>query len=125
MFSNQVATNSSHLSGGVVEAIKPWFQSIPESILTFLTRKAAHITLYFILGLLTYNVAVEYKWRARNQVVCSWLFLTLYAVTDEFHQIFVTGRSGEPRDVLIDSIAGLLGIMVYYYFRNRFRKHRI
>lgn len=113
LFSNQVAANSSQLSGGVVEAIKPWFQSIPESILTFITRKSAHIGLYFILGLLTYNIAIEYHLRAKQQVWYSWAFVVAYASIDEIHQLFRAGRSGEPRDVLIDALAGLVGIGVY------------
>lgn len=118
LFSNQVATNSSALSGSVVETIKPWFQSIPESILTFLTRKSAHIGLYFVLGLITYSIAIEYRWRAKQQIIYSWLFVTGYAITDEIHQLFVPGRSGEVRDVLIDSIAGLVGIWLYWFIRK-------
>jgi VanZ family protein len=118
LFSNQVATNSSQLSGEVVNAIKPWFQSIPESILTFLTRKSAHIGLYFVLGVLTYNVALEYRLRTKQQVIYSWLFVMAYAMTDEFHQMFVPGRSGEARDVLIDAVAGLLGIGLYWIIKR-------
>jgi VanZ family protein len=119
LFSNQVATDSSQLSGEVVNTIKPWFQSIPESILTFLTRKAAHIGLYFVLGLVTYSIALEYKLRVRDRVLYSWIFVTVYAMTDEFHQMFVPGRSGEVRDVLIDSIAGLVGIGLYWFVTSR------
>ena len=119
LFSNQVATNSSALSGSVVETIKPWFQSIPESILTFLTRKSAHIGLYFVLGLITYSIAVEYRWRAKQQIMYSWLFVIGYAVADEIHQLFVPGRSGEVRDVLIDSLAGLVGIGLHWWLIKR------
>jgi VanZ family protein len=41
-----------------------------------------------------------------------------YAVTDEVHQLFVSGRSGEVRDILIDTIAGALGIALYLGLRR-------
>ncbi len=122
LFSNQIATNSSALSGSIVEAIKPWFQGTPESALTFLVRKSAHIGLYFILGLLTYSIASEYKVSARRQILYSWMFVIVYAISDEIHQMFVPGRSGEVGDVLIDSFAGLLGIVVCYYLLVRFKR---
>ena len=34
-----------------------------------------------------------------------------YAITDEFHQYFIPGRSAEIRDVLIDSSGALTGIL--------------
>jgi len=124
MFSNQVAVQSSQLSGGVVDAIKPYLPAIPEGLLTFLTRKSAHIGLYFVLSLLTYSIAIEYKLRARAQVMYSWLFVISCASLDELNQLFSPGRSGEPRDVLIDAVAGLVGIMVYYAFiRDNTRKY--
>ena len=42
----------------------------------------------------------------------SWLIATVYAVTDEFHQTFVPGRSGEARDVCFDSAGALIGVFL-------------
>jgi VanZ family protein len=36
----------------------------------------------------------------------------MVAMLDEYHQTFVYGRSGSPRDVLIDSIGILIGVIV-------------
>ena len=41
----------------------------------------------------------------------AWLIGTAYAVTDEFHQSFVPGRSCELRDVVIDSCGVLTGVL--------------
>ena len=41
----------------------------------------------------------------------AWLIGTAYAVTDEFHQAFVPGRSCELRDVVIDSCGVLTGVL--------------
>ncbi|MBR2778883.1 MAG: VanZ family protein [Firmicutes bacterium] len=52
----------------------------------------------------------------------AWLFGTFYAVTDEVHQMLVPGRSGECRDVLIDSagvLAGILLVIIVFKIKNR------
>jgi VanZ family protein len=40
-----------------------------------------------------------------------------FAITDEYHQTFVSGRTGRPLDVIIDSAGALIGMMFYttYY----------
>lgn len=119
LFSNQVARSSSVLSGSVVDTLKPYLPGISEGLLTFMTRKSAHIGLYFVLGLLTYSVAIEYRLRAKQQVWYSWAFVVAYASIDEIHQLFRAGRSGEPRDVLIDAVAGLAGIGVYWVIKTK------
>ena len=55
------------------------------------------------------------------------LFVCLiYAVSDEFHQIFVDGRSGEIRDVCLDFggavIGVLLGAFIVFIYRRRRQK---
>lgn len=120
--SSQVATTSSGLSGVFVEPIKPYAPGFTEGILTTLVRKSAHVFLYFILGVLSINVFRDYIHDKKKLIVASTAFVFLYAVSDEIHQMFVPGRSGQMGDVLIDSIAGLLGIMVCYYFLKRDRK---
>ena len=42
----------------------------------------------------------------------AWGAATLYAATDEFHQLFVPGRAGLPTDVLIDATGAALGLLV-------------
>jgi VanZ family protein len=36
----------------------------------------------------------------------------LYAVSDEIHQLFVPGRAGQIRDVLIDACGVFVGIII-------------
>lgn len=73
-----------------------------------ITRKYAHFVLYTILGILTGLLfsAGKRRWSA----LPAWILCVLYAISDEYHQTFVSGRSGEVRDVLIDSAGALLGI---------------
>lgn len=118
LFSSQVATESSELSGRIVNSIAPVAPEIIKSSLTFLVRKSAHIFLYFVLGILTANLLVSYKLKAKLVNIYSLVFVFAYAITDEIHQLFVAGRSGEVRDVLIDTIAGAVGIALYLGIRK-------
>jgi len=88
-------------------------------LLTFLVRKSAHITAYFILGILAYNVVRLHQQAIQWRIITSISIVALYAISDEFHQLFVPGRSGEVRDVLIDSIAGICGIVIAHYLYSR------
>src|SRR5262249_54217159 len=65
-------------------------------------RKCAHITEYAILAFLLRR-ALSTPWAAAAAF--------LYACSDEFHQSFVVGREGRPRDVAIDSIGIVIGLL--------------
>lgn len=47
-------------------------------------------------------------------LIISILMCVIYACSDEIHQLFVFGRSGEIRDVLIDFIGSFIGILIVY-----------
>ncbi len=118
LLSSQVATESSELSGKIVDSIAPVAPEMIKSILTFIVRKSAHIFLYCGLGILVANLLASYKLKAKLVYGYSLVIVFAYAVTDEIHQLFVAGRSGEPRDVLIDTIAGAFGIALYLSIRR-------
>ena len=115
LLSNEVANVSSGRSTVIVTAvINTLHIGTAESIITFITRKAAHIFMYFILGLLIHNVIKEYKLTAKRTVFLSIVSALTYASFDEIHQLFVAGRSGELRDIIIDTTASALGIGLFY-----------
>ena len=74
-------------------------------------RKIAHATEYAVLGALLV--------RATGRAGLAFAFGTLYAVTDELHQTFVSGRHGAPLDVAIDAAGVALGILVWQAARAR------
>ena len=62
----------------------------------------------------------EYMVINTKLVLLSLLICFLYACSDEIHQLFVPGRSGEARDVLIDTLGACLGVSFYYLvFRKK------
>ena len=85
----------------------------------FPVRKCAHFTIYLILGILVISLLSEYRILNFKIVLYTLLIVFLYACSDEFHQLFVSGRSSEIGDVLIDSSGGFIGSYLYYLFRMK------
>src|SRR5277367_2783196 len=82
-------------------------------LLHHLTRKAAHLTEYFIFGwlLLVAVRSPERGWKLR------WALLALliaagYSATDEWHQSFVPGRNASAWDSLLDTTGATAALAV-------------
>ena len=73
-------------------------------------RKLAHLTEYAIGGVLVYSLILTYKLKSKFQFLFSWILVTVYAITDEVHQLFIPGRSGRIIDVYIDTLGALIGM---------------
>lgn len=70
-----------------------------------LLRKLAHVAEYAILGALLL--------RALRRAAPAFVLGVAYAVSDEVHQTFVSGRRGAPLDVLIDAAGVGVGLVVW------------
>ncbi len=69
-----------------------------------LLRKVAHGTEYALLGFLLL--------RALGRQYVAAAVGIAYAVTDELHQHFISGRVGAPVDVAIDALGVVVGVLV-------------
>ena len=99
---------------------------IEREVISSFVRKGAHFTEFALLGITLFLYVKEYflersrreagdmrpEGNAGIRYVAAWIAGTFYACTDEFHQMFVAGRSGEIKDVLIDSAGVLAGIIL-------------
>ena len=63
--------------------------------------------------LFTFNMKMY--WR----MSLSLLFCFLYACSDEFHQLFIPGRSGQFIDILIDTSGALIMLLIIYLWQKR------
>lgn len=82
-------------------------------------RKVMHASVYFVLAffiILFTNILLNNKhyWIA---LIITMIICVGYAASDEYHQTFVSGRTGQPLDVCIDSAGAAAGTMLYtsYY----------
>lgn len=98
-----------------------------EQINTFI-RKNAHALEYFILAVFVANSLFLFGHKGWNALFCIMFICLFFAVTDEYHQLFVPGRGSLVSDVLIDFGGALLGLglfyLVYYkiYVRHSIKK---
>lgn len=83
--------------------------------LYLVVRKGAHFTIYLVLGLLIMSYFKELYLVNKKGLLIAFIICFLYACSDEIHQLFVPGRSGDFRDVLIDSMGSIIGIHFYYF----------
>ncbi len=84
------------------------------SKLDTIIRKIAHAGVFLVLGVLVCFLLKEYTIDIRKILVFSFIICILYACSDEFHQLYVYGRSGEIKDVLIDSFGLCIGLLIFY-----------
>lgn len=98
-FSNQDANVSDTQSG--------FFAMLLPFLPVWVIRKTAHMTLYAILAFCATCSQIKPSFK---KVL---LFCACYASTDEFHQLFIPGRSGEIRDVCIDCLGACIGFLLF------------
>lgn len=124
--SAQPATQSQQMSKGVVEVVVQTVERVAPSVaqqldiryLHHIIRKNAHFIIYLVLGVLVINALNVSGIDGRRGIVLALSICILYAISDEVHQLFVPGRSGEVRDVIIDTAGSSVGIGIYLGLAN-------
>ena len=130
IFSAQSAQDSSKLSGEIVEIVikivVPNYDKLPDiqkqqikENFSLIVRKLAHFTEFATLGFFLMLHILSYKPYIKSfnlkmfiRACIGWGIGSFYAVTDEFHQMFVTDRYSSVYDVFIDSSGVLFGIII-------------
>ena len=123
-FSSRTGQESSIQSNSIVNKILFLF-GLPNEFthfLVILVRKTAHIIEYLILFLLIFFGLIN-LFIFRKNLILSFIISIIYASLDEFHQLFSQGRSAELRDILIDSIGILIGmILIQFLYQYKSKK---
>lgn len=110
---------SVHHSSRIIEPIVRWLvpdisdEAVRTTVL--IVRKCAHLTEYAVLTSLLWRALRGTIWReasgwSRRCAASAWAGAVGFAVTDEWHQVFVPGRQGSAWDVLIDSMGAAAGL---------------
>ena len=102
-----------------------WLDSLPGRVLIrlfpgldavaaeHLLRKLAHMFEYCCLTLCYSLFFLElWGWRIPAAFPAALAGCFFYACTDEWHQTFVPGRSGSFQDVLIDTLGGIVALLL-------------
>ena len=90
--------------------------NINRRLVTKLIRKSAHISLYALLGFSVSNYLIDFN---KKIYINSILFILIYSISDEVHQLFIPNRSGSIIDILIDLIGGIIGIILWRIYEEK------
>ncbi|MGV2939692.1 VanZ family protein [Mesobacillus sp. LC4] len=122
--SAQPAAVSNGLSKGMTEVIIEHAEKVVPNeefnlgSLNHIVRKNAHFFLYLILAILLTYALRQSGNNETSAYGLAFLITVLYAMSDEFHQIYVPGRGAQFSDVLLDSAGALVGIVLYIIIRQ-------
>ena len=87
------------------------------NIIHTLIRKLGHISEFFFLAFCLYNGLIC-DFTFKKSVFLSFIISFFYAISDEFHQLFIPGRCGNITDVMIDLFGVLLFILILLIYKN-------
>lgn len=129
LFSSDTSVESTAKSEGVILEVTSIFglsSKEEQAIIDMFfvpVRKSAHFFIYFILGITLISFFREFSIPLRRILLLSIFLAFLYACSDEVHQLFVAGRSGQASDVLLDTFGAMVGVGVYYLlFRKKMKE---
>ena len=135
IMSSQPAPESSETSADLIDYLaqifnpdysdlSPFEKEVYVADLQFYVRKAAHFSLYAFMAFSLSSALITFEnFKIKTRFLISFFTAAIYSATDEFHQLFVPGRSGEIRDILIDSAGAVLGCLMLYLAYRIYKKH--
>ncbi len=117
--SHQPVEKSNSLSKDITKVIIETVEKIAPnkefnlSRLNHIVRKNAHFLAYLVLGVLLLHGLKKNKIIGNKAILIAISISVIFAISDEVHQLFVPGRGGQIKDVIIDSAGALVGIIIY------------
>lgn len=121
-FSSQTGTQSSNISGNLTVKLVDILNitngctekdtKIVISNIEHIVRKVAHYGVYALGGILIYLEMFLYNISFKYKILLTQLLGTIYACTDELHQLFIFERSAQIKDIIIDSCGVFTGIII-------------
>ena len=133
--SQQPVATSNELSSGITERIIETVEIVaPQDNLSVdsihhTIRKNAHFFIYFFLGIFVLIALKRRVMKGYRKERIALYICVAYAVSDEVHQLFVSGRGAQVKDVLIDSAGAAMGILlaslIDSFVKSRARSKRL
>lgn len=87
----------------------------------YIIRKLAHFTIYTLAGINMMGVASTYDINNRRKFANVLLVGTMYAISDEIHQMFTGGRTPAILDVGIDCLGIFFGSLIVFSISRVFK----
>lgn len=124
------AFSSDHTSGPFRWIFETIFGPVPEArwhIVHFFIRKGMHFFGYGVYGLLWLRAwwLTLPNSRFSQDAILAIIGCGVVASADEFHQKFLSRRTGSPHDVLLDCCGAMTLLVVSYLILRIFRPERL
>lgn len=78
-------------------------------------RKFAHGFEFLVLALLIFLTSKSFNIKSREVIIYTLFIVLLYAVIDEYRQLYIPGRNSSVRDIVIDFIGGIVGVVILQF----------
>ena len=115
-------TFSAANTAGIIKSILAFlFPSMTSLQLDFwhgVIRKVGHVTEYSILALLAWRAFVVHPRVGLKPRLSAAAFVLAFALSDEFHQMFVASRTGSLLDVGYDFVGGAIVLILLPKSKN-------
>ncbi len=122
--------------GNLTKFFRYWFPLIIYCILIFLqssfpsiesvpelpySDKLLHFFAYAVLGALFLRAyrTLQIRNNLKLLIILSILSSSLYGISDELHQYFVSSRSAEWMDIFADILGSLFGVFIYHFIKEK------
>jgi len=134
-FSAQTGETSSALSSNVtnhfIKIIKPDYPSLSRTEqenyynnVHLFVRKTAHFTEYAILAVFCFLFLSTFQNGKNYKIKLTILFCLIFACLDEWHQSFISERTPQVLDVLIDTSGTIIGVVICWYVSHLIKKDK-
>ena len=88
-------------------------------------RKVAHASEYCVFAVILIIALKNSRVSGKKIYFIATIICFLYACTDEYHQTFVNGRTGQFTDTLIDTAGGAIGCILVIIINKFFKKRKV
>lgn len=121
--SNQTSDISGSNSFNILSYILPNLSTDILINLNNIFREFMHAAVFLVLGVFTYiSFGYDFKKSYKKIIIYSLIFCIFYALSDEIHQLFVSGRTFQLIDLVLDFTGSLIGIYLTYLVKNLLNK---
>jgi VanZ family protein len=90
---------------------QPQLVQFDEPLTAMLFAKTAHFVVYGILAWLWWRALSSSRQLTWSILLTAFILTTLYGASDEIHQSYVLGRTGQFADVLVDASGALAMVL--------------
>lgn len=113
-FSSQNANDSKEVSGKITEKIVSIFYNVKldKNRVESIVRKIAHYFIYTLLGIEIMSFVSTFTIKEFDRISFALIAGMIYAMIDEIHQAFVSGRGALITDVMLDTLGVITGIFI-------------